>query len=277
MGSESGMIESDPLPLAMTAYFAMVAVMVGLWVVQRRIRNAAIGDVGWCAGLIGTVLWYATQAPVPGERILLTVMLVTLYAGRLGHYILYDRVIGKEEDPRYKRLRKKWGTSEQVNMFAYFQVQAFAVVAFSLPFMVVLWNPRIPSSLVEMLGLLIWGIAVAGESKADRQLAHFRADPRNQGRVCREGLWKYSRHPNYFFEWLHWCSYVVMTMGAAGWIFTWIGPIGMWVALMYVTGIPRTEEQARSSRGDEYKIYQATTNEFFPWHPRPTSGVSARS
>jgi steroid 5-alpha reductase family enzyme len=82
MGSEGGMIESDPLPLVMTTYFAMVFVMVGLWVVQRRIRNAAIGDVGWCVGLIGSVLWYATQAPVNVERILLTVMLVTLYAGR---------------------------------------------------------------------------------------------------------------------------------------------------------------------------------------------------
>lgn len=277
MGSENGMLESDPLPLVMTAYFAMVFVMAGLWVVQRRIRNAAVGDVGWCVGLIGSVLWYATQAPVNVERILLTVMLVTLYAGRLAHYILYDRIIGKEEDPRYRRLRKKWGLSEQVNMFAYFQVQAAAVALFSLPFLVVLWNPRPPSSLVELLGLLIWGVAVAGEAKADRQLAHFRADPRNQVRVCREGLWKYSRHPNYFFEWLHWCSYVVMTMGAPGWVFTWIGPIGMWVALVYVTGIPRTEEQARSSRGNEYKIYQATTNEFFPWYPRPTPGVSARS
>lgn len=277
MGSEGGMIESDPLPLVQTAYFVMVVVMAGLWVVQRRIRNAAIGDVGWCVGLIGTVLWYAAQAPVNTERILLTVMLVTLYAGRLGHYILYDRVIGKEEDPRYQRLRKKWGASEQVNMFAYFQVQAATVALFSLPFLVVLWNPRLPSSLVEMLGLLIWGVAVAGEAKADRQLAHFRADPRNKGRVCREGLWKYSRHPNYFFEWLHWCSYVVMTMGAAGWFFTWIGPIGMWVALVYVTGIPRTEEQARSSRGDEYKAYQATTNEFFPWFPRTKADTSSRA
>ena len=275
MGSESGMIESDPLPLVMTAYLVMAGVMVGLWLVQRRIQNAAVGDVGWCVGLIGSVLWYATQAPVNSERIFLTVMLVTLYAGRLGHYILYDRVIGKEEDARYKRLRKKWGASEQVNMFAYFQVQAFAVAAFSLPFLVVLWNPRLPSSLVEMLGLLIWGIAVAGEAKADRQLAHFRADPRNQGRVLREGLWKYSRHPNYFFEWLHWCSYVVMTLGASGWIYTWVGPIGMWIALAYVTGIPRTEEQARSSRYEEYKTYQATTNEFFPWFPRTKPGTSS--
>lgn len=157
MGSENGMLESDPLPLVMTAYFAMVFVMAGLWVVQRRIRNAAVGDVGWCVGLIGSVLWYATQAPVNVERILLTVMLVTLYAGRLAHYILYDRIIGKEEDPRYRRLRKKWGLSEQVNMFAYFQVQAAAVALFSLPFLVVLWNPRPPSSLVELLGLLIWG------------------------------------------------------------------------------------------------------------------------
>jgi steroid 5-alpha reductase family enzyme len=153
-------------------------------------------------------------------------------------------------------------------MFVYFQLQAVAVAVFSLPFWAVLWNPRPPSALVELIGLVIWSVAVSGEAKADRQLAHFRGDPRNAGRVCREGLWRYSRHPNYFFEWLHWCSYVVMTMGAPDWPFTWIGPIAMGWALFKLTGIPRAEAQALRTRGEEYRAYQRTTNAFFPWFPR---------
>ena len=271
------MLESDPLPLVVAAYLVMAVVMAVLWAVQRRTRNAAIGDIGWCVGLIVVVLWYATQASSGIERILLTVMLVTLYAGRLGFYILFNRVNGKPEDARYRRLREEWGDTEPSKMFAYFQLQALALAAFSLPFLVVLWNTRPPTAVVELVGLLIWGVAVAGEARADRQLAKYRADPRNQGRVCREGLWNYSRHPNYFFEWLHWCSYVVMTLGAPGWVCTWIGPIVMGVALLKVTGIPRAEEQALLSRGEAYKAYQATTNAFFPWFPRARPDTSSHS
>lgn len=277
MGSEDGMMQADPLPLVLVVYLVMTVVMTGLWAVQKKIKNAAVGDVGWCVGLILAVVWYATQANSGADRVLLTVMLVTLYAGRLGLYILSNRVLGKEEDARYRRLREEWGESESAKMLAYFLLQALAVAAFSLPFLVLLWNPRPPSAFVELIGLLIWGVAISGEARADRQLAHFRADPRNQGRVCREGLWAYSRHPNYFFEWLHWCSYVVMTLGAPGWIFTWIGPIGMGLALLKITGIPRTEQHALISRGEDYKAYQATTNAFFPWYPRPRANVSSQS
>lgn len=277
MEPEDGILVSDPLQLVVVTYVVMAVVMGFLWAVQRKTKNAAIADVAWCAGLIASVFSYMTQAPAGVERILLTAMLVLLYAGRLGLHIYFQRVDGQSEDPRYRRLRKKWGDAESVNMFVYFQWKALSVAAFSLPFLVVLWNPRIPSSVVEMVGLLIWSVAVAGEAKADRQLAQFRADPMNEGRVLREGLWRYSRHPNYFFDWLHWCSYVVMTLGASGWVFTWIGPIGMGWLLYKVTGIPRAEEQALVSRGEEYRAYQATTNAFFPWHPRQGPETSVQS
>ncbi|MEK9142433.1 MAG: DUF1295 domain-containing protein [Nitrospirota bacterium] len=277
MEPEDGILVSDPLQLVVVTYVVMAVVMGLLWAVQRKTKNAAIADVAWCAGLIASVLSYMTQAPAGIERILLTAMLVLLYAGRLGMHIYSERVAGKPEDGRYRRLRAKWGDKESANMFVYFQWKAVSVAVFSLPFLAVLWNPRVPSSVVELLGLLIWSVAVAGEAKADRQLAHFRADPMNEGRVCREGLWRYSRHPNYFFDWLHWCSYVVMTLGASGWLFTWIGPIGMGLLLFKVTGIPRAEEQALLNRGEEYKAYQATTNAFFPWHPRQRPETSVHS
>src|SRR5215217_2457557 len=95
-----------------------------------------IADVGWCAGLIGVVLWYATQATGEPERKVLMACLATIYAARLGGYILLNRVIGKPEDARYRRLREQWAASSGLYLFAYFQLQAAAVAAFSLPFLV---------------------------------------------------------------------------------------------------------------------------------------------
>ena len=259
---------TDSFMLILTAYLAMVAVMVGLWVLQLRVRNVSIADVGWCAGLIAVVLWYATQATGETERKVLVAALAMLYAGRLGFYILFNRVIGKPEEARYRRLRAHWGASEPVRMFGYFQLQALAVMVFSLPFLVLIQNPKPPFALIELVGLLIWIVAVSGEATADWQLAQFRSKSWNRDKVCRDGLWRYSRHPNYFFEWLHWWAYVVMGVGAPGWLLTWIGPIGMGWALLKVTGIPWVERQALESRREEYRRYQQTTNMFFPWFPR---------
>jgi steroid 5-alpha reductase family enzyme len=259
---------TDSFTLVVTAYLIMVAVMVGLWVLQLRVRNVSIADVGWCAGLIAVVLWYATQATGETERKTLVATLAVIYAGRLGLYILLNRVIGKTEEVRYRRLREQWGSSESVRMFGYFQLQALAVVLFSLPFLVVIQNPQPPFMLIDLVGLLIWTVAVFGETMADLQLAQFRSKAWNRHRVCRHGLWRYSRHPNYFFEWLHWWAYVAMGATTPGWFLTWIGPIGMGWALLKVTGIPWVEGQALASRGEDYREYQRTTNAFFPWFPR---------
>lgn len=259
---------SDPLSLVLTAYLAMAVVMAWLWVLQLRVRNASIADVGWCTGLMAVVLWYAAQAAGEIERKILVAILVLLYAGRLGLYILFNRVIGKTEDARYCRLREQWGASERLKMFGYFQLQALAVAAFSLPFLVLIQNPRPPFALIELVGLLIWIVAVTGEAMADWQLAQFRSKSWNRDRVCRDGLWFYSRHPNYFFEWLHWWAYVVMGVSTSGWLLTWIGPVVMGWALLKVTGVPLAERQALASRGEEYRIYQQTTNRLIPWWPK---------
>ena len=259
---------TDPLALIVTAYLAMAAFMVALWALQRIVRNASIADVGFCVGLIAVVFWYATQAAGETERKLLVALMVCFYAGRLGVYILLNRVIGKTEDARYSMLRQEWGASEGLKMFGYFHLQALAVAAFSLPFLVQIRSPRPPFALIELIGLLIWIVAVSGEAMADRQLARFRSKSWNRDRVCRKGLWRYSRHPNYFFEWLHWWAYVVMGVSTPGWLLTWIGPIGMGWALLKVTGIPWVERQALASRGEDYRAYQRTTSSFIPWFPK---------
>lgn len=262
----------DPLQLVLIAYLAMVPAMAVLWVLHLWMRNASLADVGWCLGLITVVLWYATQAAGEIDRKVLVALLVVIYAGRLGLHILLDRVLGKTEDARYRRLRAQWGASAGWFIFGYFQLQALAVAGFSLPFLVVIQNPRPPFALSELLGGIIWLVAVSGEALADWQLASFRAKRWNRDRVCRDGLWYYSRHPNYFFEWLHWWAYVVMAIGAPGWPLTLIGPVVMGWALVKITGIPLAEAQALVSRGEEYRRYQQSTSRFIPWPPRRPAG-----
>ncbi len=259
---------ADPLTLILQIYLAMTVVMVVLWVLDRRVRNASLADVGFCFGLIAAVVWCAGSAAGDGVRKTVVALLAAVYAGRLGIYILTDRILAKREDARYRRLREEWGASATRNMFGYFHLQAIAVSVLTLPFAVVMQNPHPPFALRELAGLAVWIIAVVGEAMADRQLARFREKPWNRDRVCRDGLWRYSRHPNYFFEWLHWWAYVVMAFEAPGWPLTLLGPIGMGWALVKVTGIPPAERQAVSRRGEEYRDYQETTSVFIPWFPR---------
>ena len=125
------------------------------------------------------------------------------------------------------------------------------------------------STLWAAIGIGIWLLSVGGESLADRQLARFRADPAHRGRTCRAGLWRYSRHPNYFFEWLHWFSYVALAIGGARCLVCrCLGPLLMYVFLRWISGVPYTEAQALRSRGEEYREYQRSTSVLIPWWPR---------
>ncbi len=128
--------------------------------------------------------------------------------------------------------------------------------------------PR-PLGLLDGIGVVVWLVGLGGEAIADRQLAAFRADPRQRGRVCQAGLWRYSRHPNYFFEWLHWWGYVALAVHSPLWWMPLAGVAAMGYTITRVTGIPPTEAQAIRSRGDAYRAYQRTTSAFVPWPPAP--------
>lgn len=260
----------DPLALLVTVWTASAAVMVLLWIVDRRLRNAALADVAWCYGLALVLLWYAGSVSGEPARRLLVAAMVFLYAVRLGSHVLVNRLWNKTEDGRYRTLRLRWGGRASFRMFWYFQLQAAAIAFFSIPPLIVMQNPHPPFHFWDLAGVILWVVAVSGEALADWQLAAFRSKPWNKDRVCRIGLWRYSRHPNYFFEWLHWWSYVVMALAnpVGNWGLTLIGPIAMGVALLKVTGIPWTEAQALATRGEEYASYQRTTNAFIPWFPR---------
>lgn len=258
----------SPQILFLTGAAAMVALMATLYLVQRARRDAGVVDVGWAAGLGILAILYMTGATGYGARRFLLAGLAGVWAFRLAIFLLRNRILGKPEDGRYRTLREQWGAHAERNFFFFFQFQALLALAFSLPFFVVAYNPVIALRGWEAAAVIVWIVAVAGEGTADAQLAAWRAQPENRGKTCRAGLWRWSRHPNYFFEWLHWWTYVLLGIGSPWWPVTFLGPALMLFLLFRVTGIPHTEAQALASRGRDYREYQATTSVFFPWIPR---------
>jgi steroid 5-alpha reductase family enzyme len=248
----------------------MAVVMLILWLVQRRTRDAGLVDFGWSAGLGLAALLYALTLDGFGLRRLLLALLAGTWSLRLASYLLRDRLIAKEEDGRYRHLREKWADRAQQRFLLLFEAQALLVVLFSLPFWAVAHNGYPALTVWDLIGTLIALVSLAGESTADRQLARFRADPAHRGKTCRIGWWRYSRHPNYFFEWLHWWSYVFLGIGSQFWVLTLLGPALMLLFLFKVTGIPATEQRALASRGEDYRQYQRTTSRFIPWFPKET-------
>lgn len=246
-------------------WLLLAAVMSAGWQWQRRHGNAGIVDVIWAAGLgAGAVLLAAVGGGAFAPRLLLAV-LGGAWSLRLAAH-LWARVKQEGEDGRYRHLRSVWGGNQR-RWLAFFQLQALLVAVFALPFAAVAVNPRSSAPWLAT-ALAIWVSGVAGESLADAQLTRFRADPANRGRTCRVGLWRYSRHPNYFFEWLHWFAYVALAVGSPLWALSWVGPLMMWLFLRFLSGVPWTEAQALRSRGEDYRDYQRCTPMIFPWFPR---------
>ncbi len=253
--------------LVLTGWAALAVALALLWVRQLRTRNATSVDVAWSAGLAFLAVMYPWFAEGDLIRRALVGTLGAAWALRLAWYLLTDRVLrATAEDGRYRAIREHFGSRANLFLFFFYQGQAAVAVLFSLPMLAAMTGGPLDGWAVA--GVIVWLVAVAGETVADRQLARFRRDPTNRGQVCRAGLWLYSRHPNYFFEWVHWLAYVLISHGA---LLTWIGPVGMLLFLFRLTGIPYTEKQALKSRGDRYLEYQRTTSVFFPWFPRSVS------
>jgi steroid 5-alpha reductase family enzyme len=252
--------------LAVGAVLASVS-MLALWAVQVRIRDASHVDVAWAVLIASCAILYALLADGDAGHRVLAALLASIWGFRLGGYLLFNRVLGKEEDGRYKALREKWGANANRNLFWFFQFQAVFVVFFSIPFALIALDPDDGLEALGWIGIAVWAIGNVGTILADRQLAQWRANPANKGQTARAGLWSWSRHPNYFFEFVNWCGVaLVATAAPSGWI-AWIVPAGLLFLLFRVTGIPATERQALRSRAD-YAEYQRTTSVFVPLPPR---------
>jgi steroid 5-alpha reductase family enzyme len=257
---------SSPWFLLLVGAVSASLTMVGVWLVSIRIANASYVDVAWALGIAGTAVAYALLAEGSTLHRVLVAGLGTIWGVRLGTYLL-SRLAGKEEDGRYQDLRKRWAPHVNRSFFVFFQGQALFVVVLSLPFAFVAADEGEMTWLAWVGAALALG-AIAGEMTADTQLAVWKGDPANKGKTARNGLWGWSRHPNYFFEWLHWVAWAVIAFSSPdGWVAI-VVPVFLIVLLFKVTGIPETEAQSLRSRGDDYRRYQDEVSVFVPLPPR---------
>lgn len=254
--------------LALTGAAIIAGMMLVLWIIHLLIRNAAIVDVGWAAGLGILAIYYAVAGPGYSARRWTIAAMAGFWGLRLAAYLLLARVVGHPEEGRYVQLRKEWKNNLPLRFLFFFEFQALLDAVLSIPFLLACLDPRASLGFLEKCAAGIWLVSMIGEAIADHQLDAFKKNPENKGKTCREGLWKYSRHPNYFFEWLIWVAYAVFALGSPwGWLGL-ISPALILYFLLGVTGIPATEAQALRSRGDEYRAYQRVTNSFVPWFPK---------
>lgn len=245
-----------------TTAAAAAAVFLLAWARQLRTRDATSVDLLWTLGIALTAAFHAVVAEGWLVRRVLLVALVWIWAGRLVAH-LWKRV-GGGEDGRYAELRRRTGERAPLVFLAVYLVQAALVVALGLAFVPLARATEAGWRVSDALALALFVLALAGESMADRQLQRWRDQPANRGRTCRAGLWRFSRHPNYFFEWLHWCAYPLLGLGLPHGAWLWLAPAGMLILMRFVTGVPPAEAQALRSRGADYRAYQMETNAFFP-------------
>jgi steroid 5-alpha reductase family enzyme len=252
------------------------AAMAGAWQIQRRAGYTGWIDVGWTfsTGLVACVASLVPFQPggLPTVRQGMVAMLVAIWSLRLGGHLL-SRTLKVGDDPRYRDLIDQWGVNADIRMFL--QLQAQAAVGFILAISVALaaHNPRPQLGPGDGLGAALLLAGLIGEALSDWQLRTFRANPANHARICEAGLWKWSRHPNYFFEWLCWLAYPLIAIDGAypaGWV-TLLAPACMYWVLVYVSGIPPLEQHMLRSRGEQFREVQARTRPFFPF-PKLLSG-----
>ncbi|HEX7828449.1 MAG TPA: DUF1295 domain-containing protein [Thermoanaerobaculia bacterium] len=252
------------------AALTTIVVMTIVWIISVRLTNAGIVDVAWSAMFTLLAWLYAIGSDGWIVRRVFAASLMTFWSLRLASH-LWKRVVGhiEKEDVRYAALREKWGARANTKMLFFFWFQGATNVVLAVPVLLASRNATPRLHPLELAGAALFVIAVIGESIADAQLRRFRADPANHGKVMDRGLWHYSRHPNYFFEWLVWIAWLIFACASPyGWIAAYCPLLMLWF-LYKVTGIPATEAQSLKSKGDAYRRYQQTTSAFIPWIPKP--------
>jgi steroid 5-alpha reductase family enzyme len=251
---------------------ALSILMAIAWAVQQRSGNSGWVDTIWTFSLglvgVGSALWPLGTGALTARQWLVAA-LVAIWSLRLGVHIAV-RTAGIADDPRYAAFAKEWGVDSPRRMFIFLQNQGLGSIPLAFAIFVAAHFPSDTLRAQDYLGALILFAGIAGEAIADAQLKRFRTTEANKGRVCDVGLWRWSRHPNYFFEWFGWLAYPVIAISPDyPWGFaSLLAPLFMFWILVYVTGIPPLEQQMLRSRGERYRAYQARTSMFFPLPPQ---------
>ena len=270
---EPELLATSLLGLAMAMSFA--------WALQRATGASGWVDTVWSFA-VGIVGMAAALRPIDGivsPRQWMVASLVGFWSLRLGGHIA-RRTMRGGDDPRYAVLAQEWGKNFPLRLFLFLQIQAVAGVILVLAVRLAATNKAAFPSYGDMAGVALLSVAIAGEAVADAQLDRFRLQYQGSLSVCETGLWRWSRHPNYFFEWLCWCAWPLIAIdltGAHPW--GWISlaaPALMYALLVHVSGIPPLERHMIATRGNDYRRLQARVNAFFPG-PRRTSVTALKT
>ena len=250
------------------AALALAAAMSGAWAIQRATGNAGWVDAVWSAAT-GGVGALCALAPGGGDwpRRGLVAAMALAWSARLAWHIA-QRTRGAPEDARYAQFRHDWGADFQRRLFWFLMIQAACAWVLVLAIALAAHNPA-PLGLAELAAVLVLAGSVAGEAVADRQLRRFRTE--RHGGVCDTGLWGWSRHPNYFFEFLGWCAYPLMALNVSGaydqGLAAIAGPALMFWLLRFVSGVPPLEASMLARRGAAFAAYQRRVSAFVPLPP----------
>lgn len=259
------------LQIVVGVLLAMTVVMVAAWAFGLTVKNGGWTDVFWSFGtgfLLAGAAVVATAADTSQARRLLIAGFMLVWGLRLGLY-LAPRVAGHPEDARYAAFRKS-AKNYPLTMLWVSLPQAPATALLALSVVAAAQRPEPSLDLRDALAGLIYLLAIVGETVADAQMKRFRGDPANKGQVIETGLWAWSRHPNYFFQWLGWMAYPVMALDPSRPVslLTLAAPAVMYGLLRYVSGVPPLEEAMLKSRQDAFRDYQKRVSVFFPLPPK---------
>jgi steroid 5-alpha reductase family enzyme len=244
---------------------ASAAIALLTWLASIRLRDVSIVDSVWSLMVVAPALVAAAVLPEVGPRAVLVLPLAGLWALRLFGYITW-RHWGHDEDRRYREIRARNEPHFQFkSVYLVFGLQALLACIVSLPLVAAVASPA-PWGWLDALGLLLFVLGFAIEGFADAQLARFKSQAGNRERVLASGLWRYSRHPNYFGEFCLWWGFGLLALSAGAW-WAMISPLLMSVLLLRVSGVTLLEKDI-GLRRPAYRLYVARTNAFFPWKPR---------
>lgn len=255
---------TNPVILAGLGLLVMAVFFFVIWLWQRKHGDASIVDVFWSWSIGLLAILYAALADGAIVNRVLIALLVGLWAMRLATFLGMRFAAKTKEDERYTQLKEEWGKQQDWKMLRFYWFQGLVSWIVAMAFLPIVFAPATPHWVFLLLAVGLWLFAVFNESLADAQLQAFRSED-NKGKICKKGWWNYSRHPNYFFEWLHWCTYPILAVTAGWWGFAaLIAPVLMYITLTRLTGVTSNEEHTGSSRPG-YDDYKRTTNAFFPW------------
>ena len=260
-------LDSPLLELLAVAAIVLAIVFALVWAISVRVRNYGFLDAIWSLSVAIVSPLYAVLGTGDITRRWAFAAVGSIWSLRLGLFVL-TRVIKHhpQEDARYRTLREKWPTPARFLLF--FELQAFIAVVFSTPFLLASINQSPRMAPLEIAGLALAALATAGEYLADWQAQRFKRTTKDKKAVNDVGLWRYSRHPNYFFESLVWWGFFIAALPFPyGWL-TIVCPLMMLYLLLNVTGIPLTEKHSLQNRGEVYRQYQNRTSRFIPWFPK---------